>query len=148
MLHFQVRDTGIGIPREKQQMVFDAFTQADTSASRKYGGTGLGLAITSRLVALMGGKLWLESEVGRGTTFHFTCHFGFADSVPQTAESADPDLIRNLPVLVVDDNETNRRILVEMLSTWGMEPESVDSGAAALAALKRALRKKIGPSAS
>ncbi len=138
MLHFQVRDTGIGIPREKQQMVFDAFTQADTSASRKYGGTGLGLAITSRLVALMGGKLWLESDVGRGTTFHFTCHFGFADRVPQTAESADPDLIRNLPVLVVDDNETNRRILVEMLSTWGMEPESVDSGAAALAALQRA----------
>ena len=138
MLHFQVRDTGIGIPREKQQMVFDAFTQADTSASRKYGGTGLGLAITSRLVALMGGKLWLESEVGRGSTFHFTCRFGFADNIPTTAQSTDPDIIRNLPVLVVDDNDTNRRILVEMLSTWGMKPESVDGGEAAIAALQRA----------
>ena len=136
-LHFQVRDTGIGIARDKQQIVFDAFTQADTSASRKYGGTGLGLAITSRLVALMGGKLWLESEVGRGSTFHFTCRFGFADSIPQR-ESADPDAIRNLPVLVVDDNDTNRRILVEMLSTWGMKPASVNSGPAALAALERA----------
>ncbi|HEX4075329.1 MAG TPA: response regulator, partial [Candidatus Acidoferrales bacterium] len=138
-LHFQVRDTGIGIPRDKQQVVFDAFTQADTSASRKYGGTGLGLAITSRLVALMGGKVWLESELGRGSTFHFTCHFGFADSVPQPAAPADPDLIENVPVLVVDDNETNRRILLEMLSAWGMKPESADSGAVALAALNRAL---------
>jgi two-component system, sensor histidine kinase and response regulator len=142
MLHFQVRDTGIGIPPEKQQMVFDAFTQADTSASRKYGGTGLGLAITSRLVALMGGKLWLESEVGRGSTFHFTCHFGFADSISPTAQSTDPDIIRNLPVLVVDDNDTNRRILVEMLFTWGMKPESVGSGEAAIAALGRASQEK------
>jgi PAS domain S-box-containing protein len=137
LLHFQVRDTGIGIPPEKQQMVFDAFTQADTSASRKYGGTGLGLAITSRLVALTGGKLWLESDIGRGSTFHFTCHFGFADHVPQP-ESADPDIIRDLPVLVVDDNNTNRRILLEMLSSWGMKPESANSGSAALAALERA----------
>ncbi len=138
MLHFQVHDTGIGIPPEKQQMVFDAFTQADTSASRKYGGTGLGLAITSRLVALMGGKLWLESEAGRGSTFHFTCRFGFADNVPTAAQSTDPDIIRDLPVLVVDDNDTNRRILVEMLSTWGMKPESVDGGSAAIAALQHA----------
>jgi two-component system, sensor histidine kinase and response regulator len=138
MLHFQVRDTGIGIPPEKQQMVFDAFTQADTSASRKYGGTGLGLAITSRLVALMGGRLWLQSDVGRGSTFHFTCRFGFADNVPTTAQSTDPDIIRDLPVLVVDDNDTNRRILVEMLSTWGMKPESVDGGSAAIAALQHA----------
>ena len=138
MLHFQVRDTGIGIPPEKQQMVFDAFTQADTSASRKYGGTGLGLAITSRLVALMGGRLWLQSDVGRGSTFHFTCHFGFADNVPTTAQSTDPDIIRDLPVLVVDDNDTNRRILVEMLSTWGMKPKSVDGGSAAIAALQHA----------
>ena len=138
VLHFQVHDTGIGIPPEKQQIVFDAFTQADTSASRKYGGTGLGLAITSRLVGLMGGKLWLQSEVGRGSTFHFTCRFGFADNIPARAQSADPDIIRDLPVLVVDDNHTNRRILVEMLFTWGMKPESVDSGEAAIGALQRA----------
>jgi len=138
MLHFQVRDTGIGIPPAKQKLVFDAFTQADTSATRKYGGTGLGLAITSRLVALMGGRVWLESELGRGSTFHFTCHFGFADTVPPQLESADPEAIRDLPVLVVDDNDTNRLILVEMLSAWGMKPECVDRGEAALAALQRA----------
>ncbi|MGA9938428.1 MAG: response regulator [Candidatus Acidiferrales bacterium] len=138
VLHFEVRDTGIGIPRDKQQMVFDAFTQADTSATRQYGGTGLGLAITSRLVALMGGRIWLESEVGRGSTFHFTCHFGFADSVPQPKTFGDPELIQDLPVLVVDDNDTNRRILAEMLSTWGMKPECVDGGRVALATLKRA----------
>jgi two-component system, sensor histidine kinase and response regulator len=138
ILHFQVRDTGIGIPRDKQQIVFDAFTQADTSASRKYGGTGLGLAITSRLVALMGGRIWLESEMGIGSTFHFTCNLGFASSVPNQTEPVDPHIIQNLPVLVVDDNNTNRRILAEMLSAWGMKPECADSGAAALAALNRA----------
>ena len=138
MLHFQVRDTGIGIPRAKQQLVFDAFTQADTSSTRKYGGTGLGLAITSRLVALMGGRVWVESELGRGSTFHFTCHFGFADIVPPQLEFADPEAIRDLPVLVVDDNDTNRLILVEMLSAWGMKPECVDSGEAALHALQHA----------
>ncbi|HUA00509.1 MAG TPA: response regulator [Candidatus Aquilonibacter sp.] len=138
VLHFQVRDTGIGIPRDKQQLVFDAFTQADSSASRRYGGTGLGLAITSRLVSLMGGRIWLESEVGRGSTFHFTCRFEFAETVSPSAEPADPDIIQNMPVLVVDDNDTNRRILVEMLATWGMKPECAESGAAALATLKRA----------
>ncbi|HEX4004260.1 MAG TPA: response regulator [Candidatus Acidoferrales bacterium] len=138
VLHFQVRDTGIGIPRNKQQVVFDAFTQADTSATRKYGGTGLGLAITSRLVALMGGRIWLESEIGRGSTFHFTCRFEYAESAPKPKSFADPELIQGLPVLVVDDNNTNRRILVEMLFTWGMKPECVDGGEAALATLKRA----------
>ena len=142
MLHFEVRDTGIGIPRAKQKLVFDAFTQADTSATRKYGGTGLGLAITSRLVALMGGRVWLESELGRGSTFHFTCHFGFADTVPPQLEFADPEAIRDLPVLVVDDNDTNRLILVEMLAAWGMKPECVDSGEAALEALEHAWEEK------
>jgi len=137
-LHFQVRDTGIGIPREKQQMVFEAFTQADTSATRKYGGTGLGLAITSRLVALMGGRIWLESEIGHGSTFHFTCRFGWANSVPQPKAFADPELIHDLPVLVVDDNHTNRRILVEMLTAWGMRSEGSETGTAALSALTRA----------
>ncbi|HTW24400.1 MAG TPA: response regulator [Candidatus Baltobacteraceae bacterium] len=141
MLHFQVRDTGIGIPRDKQKIIFDAFTQADTSSTRKYGGTGLGLAITSRLVTLMGGKVWVESELGSGSTFHFICHFGFAESVPHQIEAADPEAIRDLPVLVVDDNHTNRLILAEMLSAWGMKPECVDGGPSALAALQRALEE-------
>ena len=134
-LHFQVRDTGIGIPKDKQQLIFEAFTQADSSASRKYGGTGLGLAITSRLVELMGGRIWVESEEGRGSTFHFTVRFGLANRPDQPAPAADPGLVSNLPVLVVDDNETNRRILFEQLSRWGMRPEVADGGATAFAAL-------------
>jgi two-component system, sensor histidine kinase and response regulator len=134
-LHFQVRDTGIGIPKEKQRMIFEAFTQADGSASRKYGGTGLGLAITSRLVQLMGGRTWVESDVGRGSTFHFTVRLGFADRPAASAVVSDQSLVTNLPVLVVDDNETNRRILLEQLSRWGMRPEAADGGTAAFASL-------------
>jgi PAS domain S-box-containing protein len=138
LLHFRVRDTGIGIPKEKQKMVFDAFTQVDSSATRRYGGTGLGLAITSRLVKLMGGTIWLESEPGRGSTFHFTSRFEFADNDGPAITSADPEEIQGLPVLVVDDNETNRLILVEMLSAWGMRPSTAKGGRAALAELTRA----------
>ncbi|HUJ81218.1 MAG TPA: response regulator [Candidatus Acidoferrales bacterium] len=134
-LHFQVRDTGIGIPKEKQRMIFEAFTQADGSASRKYGGTGLGLAITSRLVQLMGGRIWVESEEGRGSTFHFTARLGMAEQPDQPAVVSDQSLVTNLPVLVVDDNETNRRILLEQLSRWGMRPEAADGGTAAFASL-------------
>jgi len=134
-LHFQVQDTGIGIPKEKQQMIFDAFTQADSSASRRYGGTGLGLAITSRLVQLMGGRIWVESEIGRGSTFHFTARLAFAEGPGQPLPAPDHSLVNDLPVLVVDDNETNRRILVEQLVRWGMRPEAVDGGTAALSAL-------------
>jgi two-component system sensor histidine kinase/response regulator len=141
LLHFRVRDTGIGVPSEKQEMIFDAFTQADSSSTRKYGGTGLGLAITSRLVELIGGQLWVESEPGKGSTFHFTGHFGFAGADGHKLESADPELLSGLPVLVVDDNETNLTILVEMLSAWGLHPEAADGGGAALESLKRAHKK-------
>jgi len=138
VLHFRVRDTGIGIPEEKQSMIFEAFTQADSSASRKYGGTGLGLAITTRLVDLMGGRIWLDSERGKGSTFHFTIRFGFADDVVEELHGADPEALMNLSVLIVDDNRTNRVGMVEMLSRWGMRPEAVDSGEAALQALEKA----------
>jgi two-component system, sensor histidine kinase and response regulator len=138
LLHFRVRDTGIGIPTEKQAIIFDAFTQADSSASRKYGGTGLGLAITSRLVKLMGGKVWLESDPGIGSTFHFTAHFAPADNRRKVLKAAPPEILLGLRVLVVDDNHTNRTILVEMLTNWGMRPCPVDGGPSALEAMTRA----------
>jgi two-component system, sensor histidine kinase and response regulator len=134
-LHFRIRDTGIGIPREKQSMIFGAFTQADGSTTRKYGGTGLGLAITSRLVELMGGKIWVESEVGSGSTFHFTAQLGVSEIQAAPVEFADPGSLRGLHVLVVDDNKTNSTILAGVLASWGMTSECVGSAEAALAAL-------------
>jgi len=138
VLHFRVRDTGIGIPAEKQKMIFDAFTQADSTSTRKYGGTGLGLAITARLVSLMGGTIWVESEVEHGSVFHFTSRFEHSDSATKPVGPADPELIRDLPVLVVDDNQTNRLILKEMLTSWGMRPDVVADGKTALRSLNNA----------
>ncbi|MGA8222978.1 MAG: response regulator [Candidatus Acidiferrales bacterium] len=138
LLHFTVRDTGIGIATEKQKLVFEAFTQADGSTTRKYGGTGLGLAITTRIVQLMGGKIWVESGLGRGSTFHFTVQFGAAKSQPEPPVSLEPGILKNCSTLIVDDNETNRIILVEMLSRWGMGVESADGADSALAILERA----------
>jgi len=135
-LHFSVRDTGIGISREQQTRLFQAFSQADTSTTRKYGGTGLGLAISARIVERMDGRMWLESDEGRGSTFHFTACFGRARAA-QTRRVERAEL-RDLRVLVVDDNATNRRILEGMLSSWGMRPTLVDGGRAALSALDRA----------
>jgi PAS domain S-box-containing protein len=140
LLHFRVRDTGIGIPLEKQKMIFEAFTQADSSSTRKYGGTGLGLAITARLVALMGGRIWVESEPGQGSAFHFTCRFEFADPAGQITAPADPELMQGLPVLIVDDNQTNRSILKELLTGWGMRPDMANEGKSALEALGNAFQ--------
>jgi len=136
-LHFAVSDTGIGIPPEKQQLIFDSFSQADNSTTRKYGGTGLGLAISSQLVKMMNGRIWVESEVSKGSTFHFTARFGIGS--PKNTIPAQPESLRGLPVLVVDDNATNRRILEEMLINWEMKPTTVDSGGAMLEAMKRAV---------
>ena len=137
-LHFRVTDTGVGIPRERQDLIFEAFTQADSSTTRQYGGTGLGLTISSKLVAMMGGRIWVESEVGRGSTFHFTVRLG-VQKQPQAAKVVvEPINVRDLPVLVVDDNATNRLILEEILTKWQMKPKAVADGRAALAEMKRA----------
>ncbi len=133
-LHFAVTDTGVGIPAAKHQSIFGAFVQADGSTTRKYGGTGLGLTISSQLVNLMGGKIWVESEVGLGSTFYFTVPFGLKQAPVQVA-MAD---VLDLPVLVVDDNATNRRILEEVLANWHMRPTAVDSAQSALSAMQRA----------
>jgi two-component system sensor histidine kinase/response regulator len=137
---FTVADTGVGIPEDKRELIFKPFSQADTSTTRKYGGTGLGLTISTRLVKMMGGKIWVESEVGRGSQFHFTVRLGTVDAKGiKLATVAAPELFRDVKVLVVDDNRTNRRILEGMLRHWHMQPTSVDCAAAALAHLSAAL---------
>jgi PAS domain S-box-containing protein len=138
LLHFSVSDTGIGIPIEKQQHIFEAFAQADSSTTRKYGGTGLGLAISAQLCELMNGVMWVESEQGRGSIFHFTAHFGRPASPAKQAAESEPVKLRDLPVLVVDDNSTNRKILEEMIANWRMKPVVAPNGPAALDALHRA----------
>jgi len=144
-LHFIVRDTGLGIPKDKQDVIFGAFAQADTSSSRKYGGTGLGLTISSRLVAMMGGRIWLESEAGIGSTFHFTGTFELARAAQHPRVSSKAASLAGIPVVIVDDNPTNRRILEETLIGWGMRATSVSSGWAALAELRRAAETGNAP---
>ncbi len=135
-LHFTIADTGIGILKEKQNAIFDAFTQADGSMTRTYGGTGLGLTICSRLVELMKGKIWVESEIGKGSRFHFTAHFALQQNSIKKVVPSDPMILRDMRVLIVDDNETNRHILVKMMSSWHAKPVGVDSGAKAMIALR------------
>jgi two-component system sensor histidine kinase/response regulator len=137
LLHFAVRDNGIGIPRDKQTMIFDAFSQADGSTTRKYGGTGLGLTISAKLVQLMGGRIWVDSEPGRGSTFHFTIKASHGQDRPRQADTLPPGLAGRR-MLVADDNATNRRILARALEQWRIVPTLVDSDEAAWAAVKDA----------
>ena len=141
-LRFTVRDTGIGIPPDQQERIFRAFEQEDTSTTRKYGGTGLGLTIAARLVALMGGTITVDSEPGRGSTFAFTARFGRQPHPPEPVPAQPPVLLHDLPVLVVDDNATNRHILEEWLRGWQMEPTAVGDGMAAMDALWHARRQR------
>jgi len=136
LLHFSVTDTGIGIPPDKVRAVFEPFTQADGSTTRKYGGTGLGLTISARLAELMGGRIWAESDIGKGSIFHFTARLAKATGSSRIS-TRHVDL-ENLPVLVVDDNATNRVILAEVLVHWRMQPTAVDSGPKAVAAMNAA----------
>ena len=135
-LHFTVRDTGIGIPIDKRELIFDAFTQVDGSTTRKYGGTGLGLTISARLVDAMKGKIWVESEPGKGSAFHFTSTLGVAPESAQT-RPVDQVALDGVRVIVVDDNLTNRRILADMLWAWGMQPTPAASAPEALAQMRR-----------
>ncbi|QDV47045.1 Signal transduction histidine-protein kinase BarA [Stieleria neptunia] len=133
-LRFSVTDTGIGIPKEKHASILDPFTQADESTTRRFGGTGLGLAISKELVQLMHGELQLESQPGRGTTFYFTAFFPLAGD--QTVDrEGDLGSLAELPVLVVDDNATNLRILKEILTNWRLTPTLAAGGASALQAV-------------
>ena len=137
-LHFTVTDTGVGIPPDKQRLIFEAFAQADGSATRQYGGTGLGLTISSQLVEMMGGRIWVESAPGKGSTFHFTARFGLQKHPAGASGPTEPVDLQGLRVLVVDDNSTNRRILEDMLTNWRMRPTPVDRGSRALAAMTQA----------
>jgi PAS domain S-box-containing protein len=138
-LHFVVSDTGVGIPEAQQKTIFEAFSQADSSMTRRFGGTGLGLTISSRLVARMDGQIWVVSKVGEGSSFHFTSCLKLQKTPTVRPAPLGLAELRGLHVLVVDDNSTNRKILQAMLRRWDMEPSLADGGEAALRILEEAL---------
>jgi PAS domain S-box-containing protein len=142
VLRYSVRDTGIGIPEDKVAVIFDAFTQADTSTTRKHGGTGLGLAIATRLVDRMGGRIWAESKVGEGSVFRFVAPFKLATGVSGDLAEVSPGVVRGTRVLIVDDSATNRMILEEMTRQWGMHAESAASAAEAIRKLRDAVQAR------
>jgi two-component system sensor histidine kinase/response regulator len=137
-LHVTVRDTGIGIPAAAQEEIFKAFAQADRSTTRQHGGTGLGLAISAELAVVMGGRIWVESEEGQGSTFHLTTFFAVQETQTAQPHAITPKDLANLSVLVVDDNATNRQILSEMLLAWHIQPTPVGDGQTALDILQAA----------
>ena len=135
-MRFDVLDTGIGIPKEKLEMIFKPFTQVDSTTTRKYGGTGLGLAITTQLIEMMKGRLWVESELGKGSAFHFTCRLGVSAKTDEIDYKVDMAVIRDLKILIVDDNDTNRKILSKQIIKWGATPIMTSSGKEAISILE------------
>ena len=141
-LHFSISDTGIGIAPDKVSTIFGSFNQADGSVTRRYGGTGLGLAISKQLSELMNGRIWVESDGSSGSTFHFTVQFMPGDLASAPTLPADTPGLQGLPLLIVDDNQMNRRVFMEMTGAWGMKPKAVSGGNGALEELKRAIAAK------
>ena len=136
-LHFEVQDTGVGIPKDKQLRLFQPFEQADSSTTRRYGGTGLGLAISARIVQLMGGAIWIDSIPGRGSTFHFTVQFAQSSSIEDLGRKASIDFGK-ISMLLIDDNATCRNMIFKITSGWQMDSVMADSGSAGLRVLERA----------
>jgi CheY-like chemotaxis protein len=139
-LSFHVKDSGIGIPEDKQKLIFEAFTQADFSSTRKYGGTGLGLSISSQLVSMMGGRIWVESRLGEGSTFSFTAKFGAREIMSAPCNPVD---LHKINILVADDNSTALRVLADMLASWNAQPSLVRDSDSAIAILERAERTGV-----
>ncbi len=137
-LHVTVTDTGVGIPPEKQALIFEPFEQGDGSTTRRFGGTGLGLTISARLVGLMGGRIWVESEPGKGSCFHFTMRVGIATELVDSAHTREVGVLRGVPVLIADDNATNRHSLSALMNNWAMVVDTADSGRKAVDALQAA----------
>ena len=142
ILRFSVVDTGPGIPFDKQKLIFEAFTQSDNSMTRKYGGTGLGLSISSKLVGLLGGRIWVESQPSHGSTFHFTVPFGLPKLPHPRFASIDLELLHDISVLIVDDNATNRTVLSETLTQWHMKADEAEGGTKAIELLQAANNAK------
>jgi two-component system sensor histidine kinase/response regulator len=140
LLHFTVSDTGIGVPADKQKRIFEPFTQADNTTTRLYGGTGLGLAISKRLVELMGGRIWVESRAGGGSHFHFTASLPHSERIFETHAAPLSAIPHDVRVLIVDDNRTNRRILLDQMRNWAIRAGAVESGELALSELDAAQR--------
>ena len=138
VVRFEVRDTGIGVPLDMQARIFDLFAQADSSTTRRYGGTGLGLTIAKQLVEMMGGTIGVESAPGRGSIFRFTARLALARQKSGPPRSEERGSLRDVRVLIVDDNATNREILEHQVGRWGMESASAAGGEEALAMLRTA----------
>ncbi|MCH8293660.1 response regulator, partial [Candidatus Poribacteria bacterium] len=138
LLHFAVTDTGIGIPPDRQAEIFRDFEQVDASTTSKYGGTGLGLSISKQLAERLGGEMWVESEVGVGSTFHFTAHLGRQDTLGDRGSSEVPERVQGLRCIAVDDNATHQGILEEMMTNWQMKPTVIEDAQSALSAMKQA----------